>query len=239
MFIPIQARDLTKIYKKGPIEVGAVLSANLQLNEGEIVGLTGPSGSGKTTLLSMLGCILRPTRGSLQIFGAEITKLKPRALPGIRKKYISFIFQGFNLLPFLTAYQNVALILRLKGYQDGKHMNERVKELLSKVGLSDRMHFYPKALSGGQKQRVAIARALAADAPVVLADEPTGSLDNANGQSVMEILRKLANEEKKCVIVATHDNRIEHFFDRIVFMEDGKIAEIGKRMLLQEDHEEP
>jgi len=226
----IVTRDLTKIYKEGRVEVTAVSSVDLQLNEGEVVGLFGPSGSGKTTLLSLLGCILRPTSGSLRLYGSEITSLDEKALPGIRKKYISFIFQGFNLFPALTAYENVLIVLKLKGIERTL-ADQRAKELLIEVGLSERMHFLPRDLSGGEKQRVAIARALAADSPVILADEPTGNLDYANGRKVMDILRMLASKERRCVVVATHDNRIEDVFDRILIMEDGKIMKENRRLL--------
>ncbi len=218
----VVAQDLTKIYSEGRVEVTAVSSVNLHLKEGEIVGLFGPSGSGKTTLLSMIGCILRPSSGSLKMFGIETMAMDEEKLPEIRKKYISFVFQGFNLFPALTAFENVMIILKLKG--KAGQAEQRARELLSTVGLSDRMDFLPRDLSGGQKQRVAIARSLAADSPVILADEPTGNLDHTNGRMVMEILRKLAAEQNRCIVVATHDTRIEDFFDRTFVMEDGRIV---------------
>jgi len=221
----VVARDLIKIYTEGNFEVKAVSSVSLDLMEGEIIGFFGPSGSGKTTLLSMLGCILRPSSGSLKMFGVETTAMHETELQHIRKKYVSFIFQGFNLFPALTAFENVMIILKLKGAVDA--VGQRTRDLLTTVGLSDRMNFLPRDLSGGQKQRVAIARALAADAPIILADEPTGNLDYTNGRKVMEILQKLAREQNRCVIVATHDNRIEDIFGRTFLMEDGRI--IGKK----------
>lgn len=224
----IVTKGLNKIYIEGKVEVKAVSSVDLQLCEGEIVGLFGPSGSGKTTLLSLLGCILRPTSGSIRLNGREITDLTEKELPAIRKKYISFIFQGFNLFPALTAYENVMLVLKLKGI-DRDIADKRAKELLTKVGLSERMHFLPRDMSGGEKQRVAIARALAADSPIILADEPTGNLDHVSGRRVMEILRGLAVERKRCIVVATHDKRIEDIFDRILLMEDGKIVKDERR----------
>jgi putative ABC transport system ATP-binding protein len=224
----IITNSLTKVYSEGRVEVAAVSGVDLELNEGEVVGLFGPSGSGKTTLLCMLGCILRPTSGSLKLFGNEITGLDEEVLPAIRKKYVSFIFQGFNLFPALTAYENIMLVLRLKG-KTGMAAEQRTRELLSAVGLADRTDFLPRDLSGGQKQRVAIARALAADSPLILADEPTGNLDHANGRIVMEILRRLATEQQRCVVVATHDNRIEEAFDRVFVMEDGRIVTEKRR----------
>lgn len=219
---PVVAGDLTKIYTEGTVEVKAVSSVELELNEGEMVGLFGPSGSGKTTLLSLIGCVLRPTSGSLKLYGIETTTIDEADLPDIRKKFISFIFQGFNLFPALTSYENVMVVLKLKGIKDA---DRRSKELLEKVGLSERMHFLPRDLSGGEKQRVAIARSIAADSPIILADEPTGNLDHTNGRKVIEILKTLATEKKKCILAATHDNRIEGIFDRILYMEDGKIIE--------------
>jgi putative ABC transport system ATP-binding protein len=219
---PILASNLTKIYTEGQFQVAAVSSVSLQVQEGEVVGLLGPSGGGKTTLLSLLGCILRPTRGSLRIYGQEVAALDEEKLPQIRKRYISFVFQGFNLFPALTAFENVMVVLKMKGIK-GKAARRRAEELFGRVGLSERMHFLPRDLSGGQKQRVAVTRALAADSPLILADEPTGNLDYANGKMVMEILKELAREKGKAVIIATHDNRIMELFDRIVFMEDGRI----------------
>jgi putative ABC transport system ATP-binding protein len=225
---PIITNSLTKVYSEGRVEVTAVSGVDIELNEGEVVGLFGPSGSGKTTLLCMLGCILSPTSGSLKLYGNEITGLDEKALPAIRKKYISFIFQGFNLFPALTASENIMLVLKLKG-ETGMAAEQRARELLSVVGLAERTNFLPRDLSGGQKQRVAIARALAADSPLILADEPTGNLDHENGRNVMEILIKLAVEQQRCVVVATHDNRIENAFDRVLVMEDGKIVTETRR----------
>ena len=221
MTAAIIAQGLTKIYREGRIEVTAVSAINLTLQKGELVGIFGPSGSGKTTLLSLLGCILQPTSGSLRIFGNEVVGLGENELPDIRKKYISFIFQGFNLFPALTAHENVMLLLHIKGIR-GKGAVDMADRLLTDVGLADRMHFLPRDLSGGQKQRVAIARAFSSDAPIIIADEPTGNLDHDNGRKVMEILRRLANDQGKCIILATHDSRIDNYFDRILVMEDGK-----------------
>lgn len=224
MKISINAANLTKIYTEGPNKVNAVSSVSLQLYEGDVIGLFGPSGSGKTTLLSLIGCILRSSAGSLQIYGTDITSLKDSALSEIRRRYLSFIFQGFNLFPALTAYENVLLVINLKGMK-GARADKRAKDLLNDVGLSERMHFLPRDLSGGQKQRVSVARALAADSPIILADEPTANLDFANGRKVMEILKRIASEQKKCVVVATHDGRLDTLFERILVMEDGKIVE--------------
>ncbi len=227
MSYPIETQNLTKIYQEGKIEVTAVQPADLTLQEGEVVGLFGPSGSGKTTLLSILGCILKPSGGTLKIYGHEVSSLDEGRLPAIRKEYISFIFQGFNLFPALTAFENVLLGLRMKGMV-GKNAEQRTAAMLVEVGLGERMHFLPRDMSGGQRQRVAVARALSADSPIILADEPTGNLDFANGRKVMELLKQLAAEQKRCVVVATHDNRIEDIFDRTIYMEDGRISRIKR-----------
>ena len=224
---PIQTEKLSKTYQDGRVEVTAVLPADITLMEGEVVGLFGPSGSGKTTLLSILGCILRPTAGMLSIYGNDVSALAETELPAVRKKYISFIFQGFNLFPALTGFENVLLGLRMKG-MTGKGAELRAAAILNEVGLRERMHFLPRDLSGGQRQRVAVARALAPDSPIILADEPTGNLDHANGRKVMELLKELACVQKRCVVVATHDNRIEDIFDRTIHMEDGKICGIKR-----------
>ena len=224
MNLPIATENLSKVYREGHVEGRAVSEVALNLADGEIVGLFGPSGSGKTTLLSLLGCLLQPTSGSIKIYGEEVAGLSEKVLPPLRKRFLSFIFQGFNLFPALTVYENVMLVLSLKGIK-GDAADDRARRLLSQVGLDDRLDFLPRDLSGGQKQRVAIARALAVDSPIVLADEPTANLDHVNGRKIMELMRDLATENRKCVVVATHDTRIEDVFDRILFMEDGRIID--------------
>ena len=218
----IVTSGLTKVYREGKIEVTALSGIDISLQEGEVVGLFGPSGSGKTTLLSILGCILRPTSGSLNIYGHETSGLSEEDLPNIRKRFVSFIFQGFNLFPALSAYENVLLGLKMKGIT-GSDADQRATRIMGEVGLLDRLHFLPRDLSGGQRQRVAVARALAGDSPIILADEPTGNLDHSNGRKVMELLKDMASSQQRCVIVATHDNRIEDLFDRVLYMEDGCI----------------
>ena len=219
---PIVTKELTKVYREGTIEVTALECLDVTLREGDVVGLFGPSGSGKTTLLSILGCILRPTSGSLSIYGTEVNGLEEDKLPPIRKHYISFIFQGFNLFPALTAYENVILGLKIKGIV-GDEADQRTRNMMAEVGLTDRINFLPRDLSGGQRQRVAVARALAADSPIILADEPTGNLDHGNGRKIMELLKEMATAQRRCVVVATHDNRIEDLFDRVLYMEDGRV----------------
>src|SRR5260370_31180059 len=184
--------------------------------------LMGPSGSGKTTLLSMIGCILRPTSGSVRIQGKEVSGLKEKHLPRIRLAHIGFIFQGFNLFPALTAGENVEYIGLLKGLRRAE-ARRRAIALFEQVGLAAKYNSFPADLSGGQKQRVAIARALAGDPDIILADEPTAALDSHSGRTVMEMLKVLAHGRGRAILIVTHDNRILEFADRIIQLEDGKM----------------
>jgi putative ABC transport system ATP-binding protein len=187
----------------------------------------GPSGSGKTTLVSIMGAILRPTSGSVKIAGREITKLRERELPAVRLNHIGFVFQGFNLFPTLTAAENVELALKLKKVR-ASEARKRSRELLDDVGLSEKYAAFPADLSGGQKQRVAIARALAGQPDIVLADEPTAALDKDSGRTVMKLLRGLAHEKGRAVVIVTHDSRVLEYADRIVKIEDGRIADAAE-----------
>lgn len=220
----VSVRDLTKTYEAGATAVRALDGVSLNVEKGEVVMLMGPSGSGKTTLLSIMGCILRPTSGSVKIQGREMATLKENQLPSVRLNQIGFIFQGFNLFPTLTAGENVELALDLKRIR-GKRARQRAGELLEQVALSDKYNSYPADLSGGQKQRVAIARALAGEPEIILADEPTAALDSHSGRMVIKLLRDLAREHGRAVVTVTHDNRTLDFADRIVQIEDGKISE--------------
>src|SRR6267142_1466454 len=225
----IEARELTKTYAHGEAAMRALDHVTLDVRQGDVTLLVGPSGSGKTTLLSILGCILRPTSGTLRIMGEDVTRMKERDLPAIRRERIGFVFQAFNLFPTLTAEQNVVLALDLKGVS-GRTARDRAASLLDQVGLCDKLDAYPADLSGGQKQRVAIARALAGDPPVILADEPTAALDSQNGRAVMQVLKTLARERGRAIVIVTHDNRMLGYADRTVRMEDGRIVsdEIGR-----------
>jgi putative ABC transport system ATP-binding protein len=221
--IVIRARGLSKVYGAGGTELRALSDVNLEIRSGQLTLLMGPSGSGKTTLLSILGCILRASSGNLELLGEEITALPESALPRLRRDLIGFVFQGFNLFPALSAAENVALALDLRGATP-KAARRRAEELLIAVDLKERMHAFPEELSGGQKQRVAIARALAGDPPVLLADEPTAALDSTSGRTVIELLRRLAHQHARAVVMVTHDPRVLSYGDRILHLEDGRLV---------------
>lgn len=222
----IRVRELVKTYTEGASVVAAIRRVDLDVYPGEVVMLVGPSGSGKTTLLSLMGCILSATSGSVRVAGKEVGRLSEKELPRIRLEHIGFVFQGFNLFPTLTAGENVELMLDLKGVR-GEAAHRRARDLLGQVGLGEKYSSFPSDLSGGQKQRVAIARALAGDPEIVLADEPTAALDSETGSTVMEMMRRLAHERGRAVVVVTHDSRVMRFADRTVRIEDGQIARKG------------
>jgi putative ABC transport system ATP-binding protein len=228
----LQAASLTKTYAQGEAAMRALDKVTLDLHAGELALLVGPSGSGKTTLLSIMGCILRPTSGSLRVLGDEVTQLAERDLPAIRRERIGFVFQAFNLFPTLTALQNVALALDIKGVS-GRHARDKAAALLDQVGLAAKLDAYPADLSGGQKQRVAIARALADDPPIILADEPTAALDSHSGRMVMDLLQRLARQPGRAVAIVTHDNRMVGYGDRIVTMEDGRVVADERQSVLE------
>ena len=232
MSAAIEVRDLTKTYAEGAAAARALDGVNLDVERGEMVLLMGPSGSGKTTLVSIMGCILRPTSGSVRIAGREVSGLPERDLPAVRLHHIGFVFQGFNLFPTLTAAENVEVALDLKKIR-GAEARRRSRSLLDQVGLSDKLAAYPADLSGGQKQRVAIARALAGEPEIVLADEPTAALDKESGATVLKMLRRLAHDNGRAVVIVTHDARTLEYADRIVRIEDGRIGGVvaGGRVL--------
>lgn len=220
----LETKGVSKVYEEGEVRVQAVDSVSLSLKRGEVLLIMGPSGSGKTTLLSMMGCILHPTEGEVVVDEREVSALKEDALPDIRKKYFGFVFQSFNLFPSLTARENVEVILRLKRWRREALKSESAS-LLGKVGLKERVDFYPRDLSGGEKQRVAFARALAGDPPIILADEPTANLDSKKGKEILDLLRNLAEESGKAVVIVSHDPRAEALAHRVVHLEDGRVIE--------------
>ena len=214
------AEGIRKTFREGRETVEVLRGIDMQLDAGEVVALEGPSGSGKSTLLSILGCILTPSLGRLAIGGEDVDASKPAGLPAIRKKFIGFVFQQFNLIPALSARENIELVLRIRGVTGERGRNLAI-EALGAVGLADRVNFLPRDLSGGQKQRVAIARALAGDAPILLADEPTANLDSKTGAQVLDLFRALAKQRNRALLIVTHDPRVRAVCDRTLRISDG------------------
>jgi putative ABC transport system ATP-binding protein len=229
----LQINHVTKRYGSGSTEVTAVRDVSLSVRPGEIVLIMGPSGSGKTTLLSMLGALLKPTEGTIQLNGLAVSSLPENRLPDIRLKQFGFIFQDFNLLSALTAVENVAIVAELAGVKAGDAKRKAVS-LLTDLGLGERLHFLPEKLSGGEKQRVAIARALVNDPSLILADEPTANLDSKIGHEIMRLLRGIAKDDPaknsgtggRSVVIVSHDQRIKDIADRILWLEDGEFKEM-------------
>jgi len=223
----IEVRDMCKIYRPGENEVRALDHVNLTVEHGELAAIVGHSGSGKSTLMNMLGCLDTPTSGSYWLNGRDVSGLSDDELSDIRNREIGFIFQGFNLIPNLTAQENVELPLIYRGV--GRSERERLaKDALKMVGLEQRMQHKPSEMSGGQQQRVAIARAVAACPPVVLADEPTGNLDSKSTKEIMQILKDLHNSGRT-VILITHDDEIAEQVERVIRIRDGQIVEDYRR----------
>lgn len=218
----LEATNITKTFSTGQESVPVLKGASLRIGAGEIVTLEGPSGSGKTTLLSILGCILTPTSGELRIQNQPVSR-NTEDLPEVRRRSIGFVFQQFNLFSALTARENVEYALNLKG-RTGANARKEAEQLLSQVGLEDRSHFLPRDLSGGQMQRVAIARALGGDAPILLADEPTANIDAQTATQILELFRRLAKSQNRAVLIVTHDPKVRHITDRVLRIEDGRIA---------------
>lgn len=217
----IEIRDIYKIYNPGENEVRALDGINLTVEHGEFLAIVGQSGSGKSTLMNMLGLLDIPTSGTYTLDGVDVKDMADDELSEIRNKEIGFIFQGFNLIPSLTAVENVELPLVYRGMKKDER-NKLALEALERVGLSHRLDHLPKQMSGGQQQRVAIARAVAARPPIILADEPTGNLDSHSGVEVIKILHEL-HEEGRTVILITHDNDIANEAQRVIRIQDGQI----------------
>lgn len=218
----ISIRNVYKTYKMGEVEVNALNGVSLDIRYKEFVSIVGPSGSGKSTLMNMIGCLDVPTSGDFFLDGEDVSKMKERQLAKLRNRTIGFIFQGFNLLNKLTAYENVELPLIYQGIGAGER-KKMVMQALERVGLGGRTHHKPTELSGGQQQRVAIARALSSRPPLILADEPTGNLDSRSGGEVMKMLHEL-HEEGKTIVLITHDNDIAMQANRIIRIADGEIT---------------
>lgn len=218
----LEANNVTKVFSEGREVVHVLNGVSLSMLPGEIVALEGPSGSGKTTFLSIVGCILTPSGGRVEVNGEEVDVRQPQRLPEIRKKSIGFVFQQYNLFPSLTSLENVMYALQIKGIGGSKGKVEAIRAL-ENVGLSDRLHFLPRDLSGGQKQRVALARALAGAPPLLLADEPTANLDTQVGGQVIELFRDAAKKQNRAVLIVTHDPKIRPIADRVLQIRDGRI----------------
>lgn len=219
----IEGKHLVKVYGAGRAQVEALKGINLAVNKGELFAIMGPSGSGKTTLLMILGLVTAPTEGQLILEGERIYNGKARDVQRLRREKIGFIFQISNLIPFLTAKENVLLPMELIGIV-GRQAHARANELLEYLEVADRADHLPEQLSGGEKQRVAIARALANRPAMILADEPTAALDTDRGLSVMRLLRKVSTEQGTAVLVVTHDTRMISEVDRVIHLMDGRLV---------------
>ncbi len=223
--IALETKDLTKIYQSSGLTVKAVDNVSLQIHLGEFVALVGPSGSGKTTMLAILAGLLKPTSGQVLIDGQDLSQMNDGQLTAFRRQNIGFTFQANNAVPFLTALENVELMLRLNGRLD-KTNRQRAQELLTRLGLGERLNNLPYQLSGGQQQRVAIARALIHNPTVVLADEPTASLDTERAFQVVETFANLIHEHNRAGVMVTHDLRLCRYVERVFQMRDGMMARV-------------
>jgi len=220
--LDVKVRDLVKVHKTGKIEVQALRGLNMNIKAGELIAIIGPSGSGKSTLLNIVGGLDTATAGAVQVGDTNVTSLSVRQLVDFRRNTVGHIFQALNLIPTLTAEENIEFSMIASGIHRGKR-KARVQELLETVGLTDRAHHKPEELSGGEQQRIALAAALSNDAPVLLADEPTGELDTANARIVVEYLVKVNRELGKTIIMVTHDPSVARATHRILRIEDGVI----------------
>jgi len=225
----VETEDLAKYYQMGEITVKALDGISMRVRRGEYLSIMGPSGSGKTTLFNMIGGLDRPTRGKIYIDEVDISKLDAYELAWLRCRKIGYIFQTFNLIPVLTAHENVSLPMIFAGVPREERIR-KATEILSRVGLGERLHHKPAELSGGQQQRVAIARSLANDPVIVLADEPTGNLDLHTGLDVITLLRQMNQEKGVTIVTATHDLKMIDVSDRIFWIRDGKVDRIEKRV---------
>ncbi len=220
----LEAKEVAKQYQMGEVSVQALDKVVFSVHKGEFVAVMGPSGSGKSTLLHILGGLDEPTSGEIVLAGKPISNLPDKEVTIVRRRKVGFIFQFYNLVPTLTAEENVALPLLIDG-QKVKDYQDKVRNLLEMVGLGDRRQHKPDQLSGGQQQRVAIARAFVNDPEIVLADEPTGNLDSKSGTAVLELLRRYATEMHQTIVMVTHDPRAASYADSVVFLKDGRIVQ--------------
>jgi len=220
-----RATEITKEFRTGKVVVHAVRGVSLEIEAGEMVAIVGPSGSGKSTLLGLLGGLDTPTSGWVEVDGLDITDVNESQLADVRSAKIGFVFQTFNLISTLTALENVALPAQFARSRSKVKPTQRARDLLTMVGLGDRLKHRPAELSGGEQQRVALARAMVNQPVLILADEPTGNLDSATGEEVLRLLRRLCDQDGRTVIVVTHDPRVAAYADRVAFLRDGRIVE--------------
>ncbi|NOZ27347.1 MAG: ABC transporter ATP-binding protein [Chloroflexi bacterium] len=220
----VETEDLWRVYKVGSQEVPALRGVNLHIPAGRFVALKGRSGSGKTTLLNCIGGLDQPTRGVVRVFGRDLSELNERQLTQWRRERVGFVFQSFGLLPTLSAYENVELMLRIAGVH-GRERHDRTLYCLSLVGLEKWMHHRPYELSGGQQQRVAIARALANNPQLILADEPTGELDSVTAREILALFRRIVEEEHVTLLMSSHDPLVDEYVDQILQLRDGQIVQ--------------
>jgi putative ABC transport system ATP-binding protein len=218
----LEAQQLSKQYQMGQVQVDALAGVDFVVGKGEFVAVMGPSGSGKSTLLHLLGGLDGPSDGEVLLAGRRLSKMSDNEVTLVRRRHVGFVFQFYNLLPTLTAEENLALPLLIDGKRIGDY-RQKVNDLLALVGLSDRRDHKPDQLSGGQQQRVAIARALVTEPEIVLADEPTGNLDSKSGTDILELLRRSCDELEQTIVMVTHDPRAASYADRVVFLKDGQI----------------
>lgn len=231
----IDAHDISRIFNPDTIPVVAVNHVHLHLERGEFTALVGPSGSGKTTLLNLIGGLDRPDSGSIRIDGIDITRLSPNQLIDFRLRNIGFVFQSFNLIPVLTARENVGLIMQLQ-HKSKREVDDRVRMLFEQIGLSEKLNERPSKLSGGQQQRVAVARALASKPKFVLADEPTANLDSKSAATLLDIMTRLNKEENITFIFSTHDARVIERARRVITLVDGQIHSDTARVETSTQH---
>lgn len=218
----IEIKNITKTYETGDTSFNALDGVSLNIEVGEFVAIMGASGSGKSTFMNMLGCLDKPTSGSYFLDGVDVMKLNSDELAHIRNLKLGFVFQGFNLISRTSALENVEMPMIYKGIEHTERI-EKAKEALKIVGLETRENHMPNQMSGGQQQRVAIARAIVNDAPIILADEPTGNLDTKTSVEIMDFFVKLNEEKKKTIVLVTHENDIAQYAKRVVKFKDGKI----------------
>jgi putative ABC transport system ATP-binding protein len=225
----LHLENVWKIYKMGEVEVPALRGVTVEIRKGDFVAIIGASGSGKSTMMNLIGCLDIPTKGSIFLKSQDISKLHESDLASFRGKTIGFIFQQYNLIPSMTAFENVILPLEFQEMNE-KIASEKVIKILEIVGLEDKMHHRPTQLSGGQQQRVSIARSLIVDPEIILADEPTGNLDSNTGIAIMDIFERLWREEGKTIIMVTHDLKLAKYAHTIIELKDGQILRINQNL---------